>query len=136
MADFLSFIDPACCVLNFHTASVELPVCLLQAVLQKLSNASRNSTGPCSAGDGCSTRRHNFGRGGCGCAAGDWGAALAKLVSAGERNLGNFLSLSKTGLKQAVLLTDTGILTFLGMLIALAVAAPRLSWSRHVHFVI
>lgn len=94
MADFLSFIDPACCVLNFHTASVELPVCLLQAVLQKLSNPSRNSTGPCSAGDGCITRRCNFGRRGCGCAAGDWGAALAKLVSAGERNLGNFLSLS------------------------------------------
>lgn len=79
---------------------------------------------------------HNFGRGECGCAAGDWRAGLAKLVCTEERNLGNFLSLSKTGLKQAVLLTDTDIFTFLGTLITLAVAAPRLSWPRLVHFVI
>ena len=78
-----------------------------------LSAASRNGCGPCSAGHGCSTRREQFQEKGM------WTwmhsrrleASLEKKVSTRERNTRCFLSLSKTGLKQAVLLTYSDILT-------------------------
>lgn len=69
----------------------------------------------CSAGDGWSTRKEQFwkrGVGRCVCVwtAGRWGSSLAKLVSTKEKTLGYFLF--KNELKQAVLLTNTDILTF------------------------
>lgn len=78
-----------------------------------LSAASRNGCGPCSAGDGCSTRREPFQERGMGTGihSGRLEASLEKKVSTKQRNARCFLSLSKTGLKQAVLLMYSDILT-------------------------
>ena len=63
MAYFPSFIDTVFCVLYFFSAPVQLPICLLQAVLHVLSMEGW-TVGPALLGMAEVPERSNFGRGG------------------------------------------------------------------------
>lgn len=115
LCGILSFFHWYSLLWSLHSTSVA--ACLLQDALHTLSLVIKSGSGFCSAGDGCSTRKEQFwkrGREGwmwmclsCRCLGG-----LAWHAGFYQRENPRMFSLSKNELKQAVLLTNTDILTF------------------------